>query len=60
MSSHRRSVNLRVIAGGMLLQFVLAIIVLKTGPGQWLFSSVGDLVTRLLDFVDAGASFSNT
>ena len=55
MSSHRRSVNLRVIAGGMLLQFVLAIIVLKTGPGQWLFSSVGDLVTRLLDFVDAGA-----
>ncbi len=57
MSSHRRSVNPRVIVGGMLLQFVLAIIVLKTGPGQWLFSSVGDLVTRLLDFVDAGASF---
>jgi CNT family concentrative nucleoside transporter len=57
MSSHRRTMPWRVIAGGMLLQFGLALIVLKTGPGQWLFGTAGDLVTRLLDFVDVGAAF---
>ncbi len=57
MSSHRRIVNWRVVAGGMLLQLVFAVLVLKTAPGQWLFTSVGDFVTRLLDFVDAGAAF---
>jgi CNT family concentrative nucleoside transporter len=32
-------------------------LVLKTSPGARLFASIGDLVARLLDFVDAGASF---
>ena len=57
LSSGKRSVNPRVILGGLGLQFALALLVLKTTPGQWLFTSIGDLVTRLLDFVDAGASF---
>ncbi|HVU85690.1 MAG TPA: nucleoside transporter C-terminal domain-containing protein [Pirellulales bacterium] len=57
MSSHRRTIPWRVIAGGLLLQFALAVVVLKTDPGQWLFTTTGDLVTRLLDFVDVGAAF---
>lgn len=57
MSSHKSSINRRAIIGGLLLQFTLAVLVLKTAPGQWLFDGMGRLVTRLLDFVDAGAGF---
>ncbi len=57
MSSHRRRVSLRVVGGGLLLQLVFALLVLKTGPGRQFFSWLGDIFRRLLDFVDAGAEF---
>ena len=57
MSADRRKVDLRLVAAGVGLQFLLALLVLRTGPGQALFSHVGALSTTMLNYVDAGSSF---
>ncbi|MGD9857963.1 MAG: NupC/NupG family nucleoside CNT transporter [Planctomycetaceae bacterium] len=57
LSAARRRVSLRVVAGGMLLQFLLALAILRTAPGHALFAAMGDFFTALLGFVDAGSSF---
>jgi CNT family concentrative nucleoside transporter len=56
-STNRRAVSWRPVVWGLALQFVLAVIVLKTTVGFAVFSWLGDLVTRFLDFSDAGAAF---
>jgi len=57
LSTHRTKVPWRVVLLGTALQFVLAVVVLKTPPGEALFAWIGDAFTALLDFVDAGTSF---
>ena len=57
MSAHKRKVDLRIVVGGMLLQFSLAVLILKTTYGQYFFSSLGDFFKSLLDYVDAGSGF---
>ena len=57
MSSHKRIIPWRVVIAGTLLQFAFALCILKTTPGLWFFSTVGDVFTSLLDFSDQGASF---
>ena len=57
MSSNRRAVNVKLVLFGVLLQFTLAVIVLWTPPGRWVFQSIGDLFVELLTFVDVGAGF---
>lgn len=56
MSEHKKQVNFRVIWGGLLLQFVLAIFILKTSLGAAVFQSIGTFFTSILGFVDAGTS----
>jgi CNT family concentrative nucleoside transporter len=57
MSENKRRINFRVVAGGLLLQFCFALVVLKTAPGRALFMFVGDTFEGLLSYVDAGSSF---
>ncbi len=57
MSSHRRTINLRVIIGGLALQFLFAVVILWTPPGKWLFSAVSFFFAHLQDFVAAGTEF---
>ena len=57
MSADRRNVDRRLVAAGVGLQFLLALLVLKTGPGQTLFGYIGAFFTALLNYVDAGSSF---
>jgi CNT family concentrative nucleoside transporter len=57
MSPHKRVINFRVIIGGLLLQFLFALIVLKSAPGLALFKSLGETIERLLGCVDVGAEF---
>lgn len=57
MSSHKKQVNLRIVAGGLGLQLLFALLILKTVPGEMLFSAVGDFFTNILEFVDAGSAF---
>ena len=57
LSADRRRVDLRLVAAGVGLQFLLALLVLKTGPGQVLFAWAGEFFTALLGYVDFGSRF---
>jgi concentrative nucleoside transporter, CNT family len=57
MSNNRQAINWRLVISGLILQFLLAVFVLKVELGQNLFRTIGDLVTELLHYSDAGAGF---
>jgi len=57
MSSHKRIVNLRVVIGGLALQFALAWLVLRTPGGRAFFDFAGKAFNELLACVDAGSRF---
>jgi CNT family concentrative nucleoside transporter len=56
-STDRRVINWKLVGGGIAIQFVLAVFILKTGPGKALFESLGSGVTKLLDFSKVGSGF---
>src|SRR6185503_15553230 len=56
-SAARRSIDYRTVAWGLTLQFVFALIVLKTTAGQVVFQNAGRLITKLLNFTYVGSSF---
>ena len=55
MSSHRKVLQRRVIVGGIILQMLLAVFVMRTNVGQRVFQWLGDLFTGMLGFVDKGS-----
>jgi CNT family concentrative nucleoside transporter len=57
MSSHRRRIPWRIVGGGMALQFVFALLILKTDPGQMVFVWMGDFFKQILSYVDHGSAF---
>ncbi len=57
LSSHRRRIRLRPVLWGLGLQFVFALLILKTSPGQVVFSKARDAFTRLIGFTNAGVEF---
>ena len=57
LSSARRAIDYRTVAWGLTLQFLFAVIVLKTGAGRAAFQAAGTAVTRLLNFAFVGSSF---
>ena len=56
-STNRRAINWTTVAWGLGLQVVFAVLVLKTTAGQRVFTTLGDLITRLLAFAGVGAAF---
>jgi CNT family concentrative nucleoside transporter len=56
-SANRRAIRLRTLAWGLGLQFVFALLVLRTWTGQAVFRWIGDRITQLLGFARAGSSF---
>lgn len=57
LSTNRKAIRWNTIGYGLVLQFVFAIIVLKTGVGRSFFSTLNDLVGALLGFSTEGAKF---
>lgn len=57
MSNNRKAINYRLVLSGLAIQLVMAIFVLKVEFGQTLFKQVGDAITALLHYSDAGAGF---
>lgn len=55
LSSDRSRVNLRVVLGGLAMQIVLAILVLKTGVGRSVLDSMSVFATTILSFGEQGA-----
>ena len=57
MSSNRKKVSLRVVIGGLALQFLFAFLILGTDPGRDFFQFLGDTFKSLLGCVDQGTDF---
>src|SRR5688572_3369843 len=57
MSENRKAISWRLVSMALLLQFVFALLVLKSAAGLWFFSKVGNLVDALLAYTETGARF---
>ena len=57
LSNNRKAINYRTVGMGLLLQALLAVFILKTSVGKAIFKTVGDAVTKVIDFSQEGAAF---
>ncbi len=57
LSVRRDAVRWRTVAWGLGLEFLLALVILKTPWGLNVFKSLGDIVSNFLAFSDVGAKF---
>ncbi|HEX5111189.1 MAG TPA: nucleoside transporter C-terminal domain-containing protein [Vicinamibacterales bacterium] len=57
LSTARRSIDRRTVAWGLALQFLFALVVLKTEAGRAVFQTLGGAISRLLNFTYVGSSF---
>ncbi|MFQ6114549.1 MAG: NupC/NupG family nucleoside CNT transporter [bacterium] len=57
LSNNKRQINYRVVLWGLLLQFIFAVLILKTAPGQAVFFYAKAVINQLLSFTDKGAYF---
>jgi CNT family concentrative nucleoside transporter len=55
LSSARRAIDYRTVGWGLGLQFVFALIVLKTAAGRTTFEAVGGVITRVLNYSVEGS-----
>jgi len=56
-SVNRHAVRWRTVAWGLGLEFIFALLILKTPWGLNMFKSLGDVVSNFLAFSDVGAKF---
>jgi len=56
MGKHRKQVNWRIVGGGLVAQFVLAVFVMRTEEGNALFTAIGGVFAGMLNFVDEGSA----
>ena len=56
-STNRRAIRLKTVLWGLGLQFVFAVIVLKTTVGVWAIQNIAKGVERLLRLSEAGSGF---
>lgn len=57
LSRDRKAINWRLVLGGLALQLILAVLILKVPVVYGVFKWIADLFVSLLRFADAGASF---
>ena len=57
LSSARLAIDYRTVGWGLGLQFIFAVIVLKTAVGRQVFQTLGGVITKLLNFTYVGSSF---
>lgn len=57
LSNNRKAINYRTVGIGLLMQFLLAVFILKTPVGKSAFLFLGKMVQKLLTFSDKGAEF---
>ena len=57
MSNNRKRINWRLVGGGMLLQFVVALLVLRVPFVRNIFDGIASFFVVVLDFTKAGTTF---
>ena len=56
-STNRKAIDWKLVASGVALQIVFALLVLKTGPGEVLFDTLASLFNTVLSFTYEGSTF---
>lgn len=56
-SKNKKKINWKTIGVGVLMQFIFALIILKSSPGKAFFKFMNDVIIKLLSFSDEGAKF---
>lgn len=56
-SNNRKKINYRLVVTGLLMQFALAVFILKVPVGHDIFAFLGKAINRLLDFSQEGGAF---
>lgn len=56
-SKNRKAINWRTIGWATALQFLFALLVLKTTPGRWFFAGANQAAAGLIGFQEEGAKF---
>lgn len=57
MSNNKRAINIKTVVTGFILQILLAVFVLKTSVGQFIFDSIGKFIQKVLEFATQGSAF---
>ncbi|MEM9949132.1 MAG: NupC/NupG family nucleoside CNT transporter [Cyanobacteria bacterium P01_D01_bin.36] len=57
LSTNRQAIRWKPVIGGLVLQFLLALFILRTSVGLSLFSWFGDLIVQFFAYSDAGSIF---
>ncbi|MBR1619624.1 NupC/NupG family nucleoside CNT transporter [bacterium] len=57
MSNNRKAINYKTIGVGFILQIVFAVFIFKVPLGQKIFLTLGNFITKILDFAGDGGSF---
>ena len=57
MSNNRKAINYKLVFSGLAIQISLAVFILKIPIGKSIFAWLGDAVTKILNFSQAGAAF---
>jgi len=57
LSENKKNINIKTIALGLGLQFLFAVLILKTPFGTPIFSFLDKAITTLISFSDSGANF---
>lgn len=56
-SRNRKAINWRLVVSGLVLQWIIAIFILKVPVGQQIFAGIAAGIAKLLSFSDQGAAF---
>ena len=57
LSNNRKKVDWKIVGMGLGLQFLFALLILKTGLGRAFFSYINDVIVVFLDYTKAGSGF---
>ncbi|BBB32953.1 concentrative nucleoside transporter, CNT family [Thermotomaculum hydrothermale] len=57
LSENKKEIKIKPVVGGILLQFVFALLILKTTTGREIFQHIEIYVSKLMEFSIKGASF---
>ena len=57
LSKSRKDISWRLVGWGFGLQFVFALLILKTSPGKWVFEKCNDGILGVLGCAESGARF---
>ncbi|MDD3236992.1 MAG: nucleoside transporter C-terminal domain-containing protein [Candidatus Gastranaerophilales bacterium] len=57
MSNNKKRINYKTVGVGLLLQFGLAVFVLKVPIGKAIFANIGFFIQKILEFAQEGSNF---